>query len=62
MCRCRTVSVHSLALSSSMSNRFHALFQARRVPRQQLREVAGAAATVSRASWRLSEIARSREV
>ena len=28
MCRCRTVSVHSLALSSSMSNRFHALFHA----------------------------------
>ena len=50
MCRCRTVSVHSLALSSSMSNRFQALRQA---PSWRASSPAksGAAWRRQRASW-----------
>ena len=62
MCRCRTVSVHSLALSSSMSNRFQRLFQAPSWRASSAGEVVARRDSVSRASSRLSEIARSREV
>ena len=61
MCRCRTVSVHSLALSSSMSKRFHRLLHAPSC-RASSAAKSSAAAAASRASCRLSEIARSREV
>ena len=61
MCRCRTVSVHSFALSNWMSKRFHRLLQAPSC-RASRPAKSSAPATVSRASARLSEIARSREV
>ena len=61
MCRCRTVSVQSLALSIAISNRFQVWSQARS---WLLRSSAKfpALAIARPASCRLSEIARSREV
>ena len=61
MCRCKTVSTHSLALSSWMSKRFHSASHAAAC-RAASSPKPAAPCAAWRASSRLSEIARSREV